>query len=249
WTVIWYTQQGILLRESFPLTVLEEAHRIMFIDPSSMTFTTSQRSFVRYRWSFTREEIEENQPIYIKLFKDNEEIPLQYTTEIDWSDEENPIYYWQFYQSFNAGYFEPGSYQLRIEWGNRYGMLGELIDWLHILDDGHRINMLDENSWTFYASENSFIRHGFRATPEALETFDEWLPVNVKVYINDEEIPVTQFTEIDLEDEYPYRWLFYKSFEAWYFVPGETYNLRVVWSNRNGIVWEREESLTILPDP
>jgi hypothetical protein len=47
-----------------------------------------------------------------------------------------------------------------------------------------------------------------------IETFDEWLPVNVQVFINDEEIPVTQYSEIDWEDEYPYRGLFYVSFEA-----------------------------------
>jgi hypothetical protein len=80
------------------------------------------------------------------------------------------------------------------------------------------------------------------------ENFDEFLPVNVQVFINDIEIPVTHYTEIIWEDEHPYRWLFYASFEPSYFMPGDPYNLRVGCSDRNGIVWEVEELLTILPD-
>ena len=85
--------------------------------------------------------------------------------------------------------------------------------------------MSDDSTFEFEASEQSFIRHGFGVTPDALETFDEWLPVNVQVFLNDEEIPVTQYTEIDWEEERPYRWLFYVSFEVGYFIPEAIYHL------------------------
>jgi hypothetical protein len=250
WTVVWSTQQGVYWRESFPLTVLEDGHEINGFIPSTMTIRASERSFVRVSTlPLSRDQLDDRHPITIQLFLDGVEIPLQSYTEIDWSDEDNPAYFWKGYQSFDAGYFAPETYEWKVVWSWKGVPVFQKLSSFTVLEDGHRINMFDENSWTFYASENSFIRHGFRATPEDLETFDEWLPVNVQVFINENEITVTQNTEIIWEDEHPYRWLFYVSFEPSYFIPGYPYNLRVVWSDRNGIVLEEERSLTILPDP
>ncbi|MHA2307490.1 MAG: hypothetical protein ACXACU_19085, partial [Candidatus Hodarchaeales archaeon] len=106
---------------------------------------------------------------------------------------------------------------------------------------GQRINVFNHESMTLNSLSQSYVRHGFSGiTGEGYET-----PVHVQVYLDGDEIQLNQlsYTESDV-----YTYYFYQTFAAGHFEPG-VYNWTVIWSDRNGIVWEKEEFLTIPPDP
>ncbi|MHA1228949.1 MAG: hypothetical protein ACTSPV_19720, partial [Candidatus Hodarchaeales archaeon] len=243
WTVVWSNKEGEQWKYMYPLTVLEDGHRISVYNHNSMTFFESERSFIQHGFALTRDEFESYLPVDIQVFLDGEEIPLQQDTEIDWSDEENPVYFWWFYQVFDQNYFHHGIHEWRVVWSNQEGVIMEDSYPLTVLHDGHQIVVYNSDTMTFYASERSFVRHAFLNTN--IEEIWASLPVQVQVFIDGEEIEMQEYTEVDFSSESIYTWGFYHGFDAWYFEPG-TYEWRVVWSTCDGIVWDMTETLTVL---
>jgi hypothetical protein len=247
WTVVWSTSEGIVWEASYPLTVLEDEHQLVVYNPETMTIFASQRSYLRHGFrSADLEEIWAGIPYQVQIFLDGEELETQQDTEIDYTDPDNPVYWWGIYQSFDAGFFEPGLHEWTVVWSTSEGIVWEVTYPLTVLEDGHRISVWNSDTMTFYESERSFVKHGFGYGPESMDEFWSDVPFDVQVFLGGNEIDLQMKTEIDWSnEEYPYGWFFYQNFDAWYFEPGE-YQWTVSWSTSSGVILEETETLRIL---
>ena len=249
WTVVWSDVTGIVWYQSYPLTVLNEPHRIVVYNTDSMTITTSERSFVKHGWvGITDEEISNLEPLNVQVYLDGEEIELYPIVE---ETEEN-TYDVLFYQYFDAHYFALGIYNWTVVWSDVTGIVWYKSHHLIVLNEPHHLKVFDAGSMTIATSERSYIRHGWGWSPEEIEdvSFYENRPFYVQLYIDDQEIDLYQKLEIDYDElgnPTYYRLLFYQNFDAGYFAPG-IYNWTVVWSLSSEPYWIQSHPLTVLED-
>ena len=118
-----------------PLIVSGAAHRLNAFDLDTMTITTLQRSHVRHGHAFSSpEEILDYSPFDTQLYIDGVEVDLYLSTEIDDSGED-PIYYYWYYYSFDAGYFTPGIYEWKVVWTDISGIINEITSPLTVLEE------------------------------------------------------------------------------------------------------------------
>ena len=242
WTVVAQRRNEIIWSESYPLTVLEEAHRLNSFFPDTLTITTSQRSYIKHGHAFASpEEILDYSPFDTQLYIDGVEVDLYQYTEIDDSGV-NPLYFYWYYYNFDAGYFEPGIYEWKVVWTDSYGTF-EIIKPLTVLEEAHRLNSFFPDTLTITTSQRSYIKHGHAfASPEEILDYS---PFDTQLYIDGVEVDLYQYTEIDDSGVNPlYFYWYYYNFDAGYFEPG-IYEWKVVWTDNMGTNLIITDDLTV----
>jgi hypothetical protein len=233
WTVVWSSAHEVLGRRYFPLTVADPGHHLNIWRPDdTLTITTSQRCYFRHGWKLYRDGFD-SLPVNVQLYIDGEEIDLQLQTNINWTDEENPLHYWLFFKDFEPRYFEPGSYVIRVIYSTSEGVAFDLTETLTVLDDGHRLSVFLPPTMEISTSDQTFVRHWF--WPMKIEELETKFPFGVQLFIDGNEIPLEIYTTINWEAEGgpDYWWWFYKSFPPEYFEPG-IYEWVVVFTTNDG---------------
>jgi len=248
WTVVWSDVTGIVWRESYPLIVLNDPHRIDILhDIGSMTITTSERSYIEHGFMSPVEAFDDpgfydNLPINVQLYLDGQEIELYQKLKITYDEFNNPTkYYWLFYYYFDNGYFEADMYNWTVVWSDRTEDL-ILQHPLIVLEDPHRLNLYDpvnqkvvEESLVISTLERCYLKHGWHWPAEQMGVLDFYdnLPCEFKLYIDEQEIDLYQRVEIEYDEENnptDYRLYFYHNFDADYFDLG-IYKLTGAWND------------------
>jgi hypothetical protein len=114
------------------LHVLPDGHQIEPIyNPSSLTFTTDQRTFFRYSFVFPESDLEVVIPATMTLFIDSYEIHLEQSSTSMVFGTDN-YYGWRFFRQFEEYYFAPGDYELLVIAETADGFYYEQIFTMHV---------------------------------------------------------------------------------------------------------------------
>lgn len=117
---------------------------------------------------------------------------------------------------------------------------------------GHRISVWNPDSLTFYTLEPTYIREGW-AMNDIKDNANNFLPCEIKIFLNGEEIKLQRFHFYDKNGEYfpgypeYHHWFFYQIFEPGYFKPG-TYSWHVIYLSKAKVI-EVYETLNVLSPP
>jgi len=242
WTVTLEEKTGeIVWSEYFPLTVLDNGHKIDVSDPETMDVWALERSYVYYSLSLTEEQYELRKPLKYHVLLDGVELKLYEIVEEQVIIDQPSIYHLHFYQTFDAYYFSPGMYKWQVIIEDNSGIVWEDDFILSILDDDHRIVVYQSETMTINERERTFVQHGVWLTEELFYQ----LPLYVELFIDGEQVLFNyQKTDIDHNRDAPYGWYFYKTFDAFHFTPGE-YTWEIVWYLNNEEELRMSETLIV----
>jgi parallel beta-helix repeat protein len=117
-----------------------------------MTITENERVYVENGWKLTEEEFQEGLPTDVEIFIDG--YPVELTARTYSTIEEDGLFYWVKYETFEPYYFEPGIHDLLGNWYSKGELVYSQSHPLTVLPEGHIMT----ESFTFEA--NVYIRAG-----------------------------------------------------------------------------------------
>jgi len=229
WHVIWYEDSVIVLDITHVLIVLEDCHRLDAFNPESLYITTTQRSYIRHGWSFTDpSEIYDNLPLSYELYIDNEQEELYFYFDVDYSGED-PEYRYLWYQSFDSGYFEPGTVNFVSQWKRNGAILLEHQYPFTVVEDGVKLGITgSQDPITIRRGQRSFVKHGWAV--RTVETIFDYGPFDFQLFIDDVEQDLCKYIELDFsEEEVAFSFWYYINFDPYVFDIG-VYEFKGIWT-------------------
>jgi len=244
WHVIWYEDSVIVWDVTHVLIVLEDCHRLSTFNPESLYITTTQRSYIRHGWSFTDpSEIYDNLPLSYELYIDNVQEELYFYFDVDYSGED-PEYRYLWYQSFDSGYFEPGTVNFVSQWKRNGAILLEHQYPFTVVEDGVKLDILgSQDPLTIRKGQRCFVMHGWVGI--TIDTvFDG--PFDFQLFIDGIEQDLCKNIELDFSgEEIIFSFLYYINFDSFFTFDIGVYEFKGIWTAGTE-VYERTKQIIVI---